>query len=158
MFQFFTVWQVPFFEGSANKRFQLFSFDMWFYIIPVLTSLTPPSLLRNRTISCGNARFFSKQANEVLHSLETRRSHGNSTFPLISFFFIFISSFTLPLSLCHFILVFSSHFFAHCFSSSPFSSFQLFPQYFTINQTCLMYAAWMLFQYANNRIGIDYLC
>lgn len=64
---------------SKQKRFQLFSFGMWPYIIPVLASVTPPSLLRNRTIYCGNARVFSKWPNEVLHSLEARRSHGNST-------------------------------------------------------------------------------
>lgn len=43
--------------------------------------------------------FFSEQPNEILHSLEARWSHGNSTSPLwFPFFSIFISSFTLPLS------------------------------------------------------------
>lgn len=58
--------------------------------------------------------FFPEQANETLHSLEARRSHGNSTFPLwFPFFSISISTLTLPLSLCH-SLIFFSHFFAHC--------------------------------------------
>lgn len=42
---------------SKQKRFQLFSFDRWPYIIPALASVTPPSLLRNRTVSCGVQGF-----------------------------------------------------------------------------------------------------
>lgn len=42
--------------------------------------------------------FFSEQPNETLYSLEARRSHGNSAFPLwFPFFSIFISTLTLPL-------------------------------------------------------------
>lgn len=125
-------------RDSKQRRFQLFSFNMWPYIIPVLASATPPSLLRNRTISCGNARVrvFPKYPNEVLHSLEANRSHGNSTFllwfpfsPSLAQVFPYFSP--LPVSS----YVFCSHFFGHCFFFLPFSYFQLSPTIFDY-QTC----------------------
>lgn len=151
---FYSVASALLWRVSKQKRFQLFSFNMWSYIIPGFASVTPPSVLRNGTISCGNGRFFSTQPNEVLHSLEVK-SHGNSTFPL---WFPFSPSLSqVPPYLCHPFLMSS------LVTSLPIASsilhfllFRFSPQYFMIRPVEVL-AAWVLFQHANNRVGIDYL-
>lgn len=101
------------------------------YIIPALASVTPPSLLRNRTVSCGvQGVFFSTWPNEAFCSLETRISQECHSSLMISFYPIFVSSFTLPPPLSFFSRVSSSHLFTHCFFSSLISSVQLFPMIF----------------------------
>lgn len=133
----FSQWgKCPSLKGQ-QRGFQLFSFPMCSYIIPVFAAVTPPCLLWKRIIYCENIFFlfffFSEQPNEILHSLEARRSHGNSTFPLwFPFFSIFISSFTLPLSVTLYLLQPLPY---PLFFSSPYSSFQLFPMIFYY-QTC----------------------
>lgn len=72
---------------------------------------------------------------------------------MISFLSIVISDFTLSPS----VTLMSSLVTLSIVSSRPhFLLFSFFPQYF-ITRPVEMFAAWMLFQHANNRIGIDYL-
>lgn len=83
---------------SKQKRLQLFSFSMCSYIIVRPASVTPPSLLRKRSYFLWKCQFFSKCSNAVW-------KHGDlMEMPfslLISFLSICISTFILPLSLCH---------------------------------------------------------
>lgn len=124
------------------------------YIIVRPASVTPPSLLRKRSYFLWKCQFFSKCSHAVWR-------HGDLVgipFSLvISLLSICISTFTLPLSLCHSFLTPSLAFsLSIALSLSNFLPFIFSPLYFIIRPV-EMFAAWILSQHGNNRIEIDFL-
>lgn len=116
--------------------------------------MTPPSLLRKRSYFLWKCQFFSKCSHAVWR-------HGDLVgipFSLvISLLSICISTFTLPLSLCHSFLTPSLAFsLSIALSLSNFLPFIFSPLYFIIRPV-EMFAAWILSQHGNNRIEIDFL-